>query len=114
MTFVIPFSGSAGVRDLIPCKTLLETSVKPPSFLQHVMISMLVNKFRVKSFMGDRHTDKDTGTGFSRQPSGRHRFRIIQQTGQATFTGENGRCGESRKEFHLGSLLVKWHHGDIL
>lgn len=67
MTFVIPCSGSAGVSDLIPCKTLLESSVKPPSFLQHVMISILVNKFRVKSFIRDRHTDKDTGTGFPRQ-----------------------------------------------
>lgn len=47
--------GSVGVRDLIPWKTLLKTSLEPPSCLPHVMLSDPFNKYRVEPFVRDTH-----------------------------------------------------------
>lgn len=43
--------GSVGVRNLIPCKTLIKTSVAPPSSLPHVMLSDPFSKCRVAPFV---------------------------------------------------------------
>ena len=56
--------GAVGVRDLIPWETLLKTSLEPPSFLPHVMLSDPFNKYRVEPFVRDthNHTQKQQNT----------------------------------------------------
>jgi hypothetical protein len=54
--------GSVGANDLIPCKTLLNISVKIPSSFSHVMLSVLFNKYRAKIFVRDGCTQTDKGT----------------------------------------------------
>jgi hypothetical protein len=65
------------------------------------MLSAFFNKREDKLFVRDRHTYRETGTNrFTRQPSGRHIIRPIQQT------EGNERCRDI-EDSNLGSLLIK-------
>jgi hypothetical protein len=58
MFAVLSALGSVGVSDLIPCKMVKVISVKYPSFLTLVMLSVLCNTHRAKSSV--RHTGRQT------------------------------------------------------
>lgn len=50
LVYLLPESvGSDGVSDLIPCKPLLKISVKYPSFLPRVLLSVLFNKYKAEA-----------------------------------------------------------------
>lgn len=100
-------SGSVGVDDLIPWKTLWRTSIRHPSLLPDVVLSVLLKRERAKALWGMEtergiQTDSQDGVRIGR-------FRLTEQKGRHKRHRE--REAESS---NLGSFLVKLHQGELL
>lgn len=84
--------GSVGVRNLMPCKTLIKTSVESPSSLPHVMLSDPFSKCRVEPFVKNthNHTQIQQNTDWESQDSLR-RAQIPSYNRQAEMLEDTGR-----------------------
>lgn len=99
-------SGSVGASDLIPCKALLNSSMKYPSVPPQVMFCAVQWRQNRNPWLG---TDAYTYTNGKIHKSGRHRLR------HRTDRQEDRRYREKEVEnSNPGSFLIRWHQGEWL